>query len=421
MVRRMPVSIAISAKSGVCSSKNGAALVGVGDAVELAQLLAALQQRVDPALVGAGQVQVGLDAGGKRGTRRLWLQEIGVEAFERIEPVVVARDRIDRLGEALERQVEIVLVVGHRAGRIDHVRRDHQKLDVVAPAEVEIALDQRILRGVAFAGVADHDEAEVAAVDAGRRDPEQAVACAVDGGDRIDHAGAPDVDAQLRHLLVDAARPALRVEIPAEAPDRIDRDEQHGERQAEPDRQRAGGRERGARIAQRGRERIAGVGPQLQAAARQRGQERVLSREPQLPGLAIERARQLPPAQPQRQHQQCAEHERHGEVAGRGDDRGDQAEPGVIGLHAPEMRREQHDTDHEQPVPLDVSRYGRAFGAQPVRFAEHGMLAEPQRRIRVDTGDLRRAFIGPLHVRRQPACASLPPPCSRQRRRRSRR
>ena len=63
---------------------------------------------------------------------RVRVHQVGGEAVERVEPVVVAGNREDRLVDALQRQVEVRLVVLHRADRIDHVRRDHDELHRVA-------------------------------------------------------------------------------------------------------------------------------------------------------------------------------------------------------------------------------------------------------------------------------------------------
>ena len=170
----MPVSIAIRAKSEVWISKKGAALPAALDAVEFAQPPRPIEQPIDPAAVRAGEIEVGFGARRERGARRVRFEKIGVEPFERIEPVVVAGDRVDRLGESLERQIEILLVVLHGAGRIDDVRRDDEELHVVPPADLEIAVDQRVLRGVALAGIADDDEAEIAGLDSRPASPETA-------------------------------------------------------------------------------------------------------------------------------------------------------------------------------------------------------------------------------------------------------
>ena len=147
--------------------EEGTALTGDPDAVELAQPSRLIEQPIDPAPVRAGQMEVGFGARRERRAGRFRFEKIGVEPFERIEPVVIAGDRVDRLGESLERQIEIVLVVLHGAGRIDDVRRDDEELHVVPPPDIEIAIDQRVLRCVALAGIADDDEAEVAVLDPG--------------------------------------------------------------------------------------------------------------------------------------------------------------------------------------------------------------------------------------------------------------
>ena len=99
-----------------------------------------------------------------------------------------------------------------------------------APSDLQIAFDQCVLRRIAFAGIADDDEAEVPVIDARWRHPKQLVDFpAIGRHDAVDHAGTPCVDAQFGHLLIESARPAFRVEVPGESPDRVDGDEQHGE------------------------------------------------------------------------------------------------------------------------------------------------------------------------------------------------
>jgi len=52
---------------------------------------------VDPARVGASQSQIGFDPGFNCAACRLGLEKVRVEAFERIEPVMIAGDRINGL------------------------------------------------------------------------------------------------------------------------------------------------------------------------------------------------------------------------------------------------------------------------------------------------------------------------------------
>ena len=198
----------------------------------------------------------------------------------------------------------------------------------------------------------------------GGRHPEQIVAMsAIRRRDRIDHAGAPRVDAELGHLLVDAARPAFRVEIPGEAPDRIDRDEQA---------QRSAGQggaptrppmQRRARVSNGGRK---GKALSVQSRMSRRGNASMCSSSPERRSRHAFRSsgrRQSPPAQPQRQHQKGANQHRHEDVAGRGDERGNQAEPSVGRLHAAEVGCKQDDAGDDEPVGLCSPHGGSARGA----------------------------------------------------------
>jgi hypothetical protein len=68
---------------------------------------------------------------------------------------MVARDRVDRSVESLERQPEVRLVVLHRSGRIDDVRRDDHEAHVGWSAGPDDLVAQDVLRGVALARIAD--------------------------------------------------------------------------------------------------------------------------------------------------------------------------------------------------------------------------------------------------------------------------
>jgi hypothetical protein len=71
-----------------------------------------------------GDVEVEFEAaeiGGSGGSR---LEEIGIEAGDGGEPVVVAGDGVDGLGDAFEREVELEFVIAHGAVGVDDVGRD---------------------------------------------------------------------------------------------------------------------------------------------------------------------------------------------------------------------------------------------------------------------------------------------------------
>ena len=112
------------------------------------------------ALGRARQPQVGVGARLHGGARGVGLEERREERLERVVPIVVARDGVDRLRHALERQPELRLVVDHRAVRVDDVGRDDDEAHVVATGDRQQLIAQHVLRRVAFAGVADDDEAK---------------------------------------------------------------------------------------------------------------------------------------------------------------------------------------------------------------------------------------------------------------------
>ena len=74
--------------------------------------------------------QVRLDAGPHRRVRGAGLEKRRRERLERIVPVVVAGNRVDRLGDALEGQPELRLVVLHRPDRVDDVGGDDDEAHV---------------------------------------------------------------------------------------------------------------------------------------------------------------------------------------------------------------------------------------------------------------------------------------------------
>src|SRR6516164_1524723 len=180
------------------------------------------------------------------------LKKISIEAFKCIEPVVVARDSVDRFFEAFERKIEIEFVVSHRASRVNNVRRDYQKLHVRPATDLEISFDKCILRMVAFPRIADDQKTKVqGSIDPCRVNLKGSIEIAAySPQNRVDHGYAPGVDPQLRHLLIDTARPTLRVEIPAEAPDRIYRDEDSGDWKTETQKKVQRRRQRCPRILQ---------------------------------------------------------------------------------------------------------------------------------------------------------------------------
>src|SRR6516225_2307805 len=180
------------------------------------------------------------------------LKKISIEAFKCIEPVVVARDGVDRLFEAFEWKIEIEFVVSHRAGRVNNVRRDYQKLHVRPATDLKISFDECILRMVAFPRIADDQKTKVlGSIDPCRVNLKGFIEIAAHSlQNRVDHGHAPGVNPQFRHFLIDTARPALCVEIPAKAPDRIYRNKDSGDWKTEPQKKVQRRRQRSPRILQ---------------------------------------------------------------------------------------------------------------------------------------------------------------------------
>ena len=87
------------------------------------------------------------------------------EALERVVPVVIAGDRVDRLIDPFEREPELRLVVIHGPRGVDHVRRDDDEAHGVLPRCGDELVAQDVLRGVSLAGIADDEEGKVAGID----------------------------------------------------------------------------------------------------------------------------------------------------------------------------------------------------------------------------------------------------------------
>ena len=66
---------------------------------------------VNAARVRAGQSQIGFDPRFHCPARCLGLEKVSIEAFKRIEPVMIAGNCIDRLFEPLEREIELGLII----------------------------------------------------------------------------------------------------------------------------------------------------------------------------------------------------------------------------------------------------------------------------------------------------------------------
>src|SRR5262245_49711892 len=109
---------------------------------------------------------------------------------------MIARDCVDRLTETVKREIEVRFIVVHGSRRVDYVGRYNQEFDIIVPSKPEIVRYQRVLRRVPLARVPDNKEAEIpGTIYSVRLDAEQFVATSVDAFHRINHAGAPGIDA----------------------------------------------------------------------------------------------------------------------------------------------------------------------------------------------------------------------------------
>src|SRR5262245_37545795 len=91
------------------------------DAVQTAHALGVCRKPVDAARICARQLQIGVDPRFHGNACGLGLEEIGVESFERVKPVVIAGNRINRFSKPLKWKIELSFVVFYRSGRIDYV------------------------------------------------------------------------------------------------------------------------------------------------------------------------------------------------------------------------------------------------------------------------------------------------------------
>ena len=91
--------------------EEGRALKPGRDAILPAQARRFLNQVLDPAFGRARHAQIGFDPRVDAGASGIRLEKCGVETFEGVVPIVIAGNRIDRPGDAFERQPEFRLVV----------------------------------------------------------------------------------------------------------------------------------------------------------------------------------------------------------------------------------------------------------------------------------------------------------------------
>ena len=290
---------------------------------------------------------------------RVGLQEIGGEALQRVVPVVIARDSVDRLREPLEGEIKLGFVIQHRARGIDHVRGNDQKLHVRPLAQEQILIAQAVLGGPAFAGIAEHQETEVGfAGDPFGRDLEKALFAHVQFPvallDSQDHLFAPDIGACGGPVVPDPGGPALAVEKPAESPDGIDGNQNGGQRQTDyqaPAQGGAGG------ITHPGHPPREAQAPRQPARVHPADQTRpkvlVDPGQGTLPAASLQRTRQLAPGQPAGKNNAKGQQQGGPHIAQNGDQGRNHADEIPFHAHAPDMDGEEY--DHEGPAPGDVN------------------------------------------------------------------
>src|SRR6516164_2423999 len=119
--------------------KERASLAAHTHSVETTQTGRFGNESLNAMFIGASQSKIGVNAGFHCCARSLGFEEVRIESFKRVEPVVVTRNRIDRLREPLKGKIEIRLVVMHRSCRIDDVGGYDQKFHVIMTCKLQIA------------------------------------------------------------------------------------------------------------------------------------------------------------------------------------------------------------------------------------------------------------------------------------------
>ena len=148
--------------------EEGRALKPGRHAVHRPEPLGLANEAVDAVLGRAREAQVGLDSRANARARGVGLEERRGEPLERVVPVMIAGDGVDRPRDALERQPELRFVVVHRSRRVHDVRRDDDESHVGVIRHGEDLIAKDVLGGVALARIADDDEREVAGADTWR-------------------------------------------------------------------------------------------------------------------------------------------------------------------------------------------------------------------------------------------------------------
>ena len=111
-------------------------------AVQATQPCGLGHELIHAASIGAGKPIIGFDARFYRSAGSLRLQDVRIETFQRIVPVVISGNGVDRLSESLEGEEKVAFVILDGSCRIDDVGGDDKELHVVAASKVQIARDQ---------------------------------------------------------------------------------------------------------------------------------------------------------------------------------------------------------------------------------------------------------------------------------------
>ena len=325
----------------------------------------------DAAVGRAGQSMVGLDTRAHRHGGRLGHEEGGHEAFERVVPVVVAGNGVDRLVEPLERQPEVRLVVLHRPRGIDDVRRDDHEAHVGAGPGPDDLIAQDVLGRVALSRIADHQEREVAG-DSRRTEREgpRRIRLRRGGPDRTRHGRPPGVGPLLRPGVVDRRRPVLGVEIPAHPPDGNRRHGDRDDRQPHLKPALEGERKRVARLAKPDPDAQSPGEPHPEDPVEPAGRRaRPVASHDTQPAATLQRPGQLTKPQPGRPDHAEGDQQRRDQVTRHRDDGAEQADQGPVGLHATDVDREERRREGDDPAPV-------VRPARPLLLRE--ALAEPE-------------------------------------------
>src|SRR5262245_61565588 len=115
--------------------KERSTLQAVANSVVLAQTIGFVGNLVESFVSGnCLSFKIGQQACFQREYGGVAIQKVCVESLIGVKPIVVTRNCVNRLFKSMKRQVKVSLIILHLPVGIDHVRRQHKKLNLLALA-----------------------------------------------------------------------------------------------------------------------------------------------------------------------------------------------------------------------------------------------------------------------------------------------